>query len=235
MSMALETDHLRVRANALFKQFKRHGTTDSSGRLLVVGAGGGANAARFGKEFGETHCCDINLRLVEDSGSHVTQADGTRLPYADDSMAASIAISVIEHVLPFSERPRLIAELVRVTEPGGTVFIQIPNNNFPVELHTKLPFIQWIPGGVRVAAHFATELKYIDIPDPEQLEEWATAANADVNALEPLVYPPDAVPAFQGVYAACAHLGLWKWCPTGWTLSLTPRPTSCSQRAVDGL
>ena len=132
MSMQLGAEELNARADALFNQFKMR-ASDPSGRLLVVGGGTGANAARFGSAFDDVHCCDIALRLLEDSGMSVVQADGRQLPYPDDSMDAAIAVSVIEHVLPFEDRPRLIAELVRVTKPTGTVFLQIPNNRFPVQ------------------------------------------------------------------------------------------------------
>jgi len=36
-------------------------------------------------------------------------------------------------------------ELIRVLKPGGVCYIEFPNRLFPVERHTLLPLIVWLP------------------------------------------------------------------------------------------
>ena len=55
-----------------------------------------------------------NLRRVVGDGAHV--------PLADGSVAATVAVDTFEHI-PSSERARVVAEMIRVTQPGGRIVI----------------------------------------------------------------------------------------------------------------
>ena len=52
--------------------------------------------------------------------------------------------NVYEHVLP-EKRAASLAEIRRVLRPGGHVVGQIPNPYFPIESHSRLPFMGWLP------------------------------------------------------------------------------------------
>lgn len=224
MSTTLKRPNLEARADYLLELFETTVETYPSGSLLAVGAGSGYNASVFGERFQELHIADVSLRDETDAADHAIQCDGKRLPYPDDSVDVSLAISVIEHVLPLSEQSRLMHELVRVTKPDGYVFVQIPNNRFLIELHTKLPAVQWIPHGERIAARLGwEELRYIRIPGPEELVTWAYAAGGDVLELSPVVYPREAIPAFGAAYDVCERLGIFERCPFGWAITVSPR------------
>jgi ubiquinone/menaquinone biosynthesis C-methylase UbiE len=71
------------------------------------------------------------------------RGDAMSLPFRDQSVDVVICAQVYEHV-PDAER--LIQEINRVLEPGGTVFFSGPNWLFPVEPHYYLPFLHWLPG-----------------------------------------------------------------------------------------
>lgn len=70
------------------------------------------------------------------------QGNGTSLPLADKSFDVAYSNAVIEHIFPISSRKSFIAELLRVAHG---IFITTPNKYFPIEVHTRLPFIHWLP------------------------------------------------------------------------------------------
>lgn len=69
--------------------------------------------------------------------------DARALPLADNSVDVVFSSAVIEHVGSYAEQKRMIAECFRVAKHG--VFITTPNRWYPVEFHTLLPFIHWLP------------------------------------------------------------------------------------------
>lgn len=73
-------------------------------------------------------------------------ADGRRLPFADDSFDIGFSNAVVEHVGSRDDQRRFIAELVRTCK---RVFICTPNAAYPVDPHTLLPFVHWLPRAAR--------------------------------------------------------------------------------------
>jgi SAM-dependent methyltransferase len=90
----------------------------------------------------------------------VTLQEGCGLPFGDASFDIVYCSSVIEHVtVPKSEvwtvrsgtrfrrlseesQAKFAAEIMRV---GRCYFVQTPNRDFPIESHTWLPFVGWLP------------------------------------------------------------------------------------------
>jgi hypothetical protein len=71
------------------------------------------------------------------------RADGRELPFADDSFDVVHSSAVLEHVGSSENQHRFIAELTRVAR--RIVFLTTPNRWFPVEFHTVLPLVHWLP------------------------------------------------------------------------------------------
>lgn len=69
-------------------------------------------------------------------------ASGTDLPFADDEFDVAFSNAVIEHVVSREEQRRFVAELCRV---APRVFLSTPNRWFPVETHTLVPLVHWLP------------------------------------------------------------------------------------------
>jgi SAM-dependent methyltransferase len=69
-------------------------------------------------------------------------ASGTELPFEDGAFDVAFSNAVIEHVGGRAEQRRFVAELCRV---APRVFLSTPNRWFPVETHTLLPFLHWLP------------------------------------------------------------------------------------------
>jgi SAM-dependent methyltransferase len=75
----------------------------------------------------------------------VVHADGRDLPFADDEFDLCFSNAVVEHVAGGrSEQRRFVEELCRV---AGHVFVATPNRWFPVDPHSLLPFVHWLPAG----------------------------------------------------------------------------------------
>ena len=69
-------------------------------------------------------------------------ADGRRLPFEDRSFDVGFSNAVIEHVGNRNEQRRFVSEMLRTC---GRVFISTPDARFPIDPHTLLPFIHWLP------------------------------------------------------------------------------------------
>jgi SAM-dependent methyltransferase len=80
------------------------------------------------------------------------QGDALDLPFEDGSFDIVFSNAVIEHVGGEEEQRRFVAESLRV---GRRAFITTPNRWFPIEVHTRLPLVHWLPDA---AAHRAYDL-----------------------------------------------------------------------------
>lgn len=70
------------------------------------------------------------------------QADGRELPFDDRSFDVGYSNAVIEHVPAAEDQARLIAELARIAD---VLVVATPNRWFPIEVHTLLPLVHWLP------------------------------------------------------------------------------------------
>ena len=69
-------------------------------------------------------------------------ASGTALPFENDAFEIAFSNAVLEHVGGDEEQRQFVAELCRV---APRVFLSTPNRWFPVETHTLVPFLHWLP------------------------------------------------------------------------------------------
>jgi hypothetical protein len=76
-------------------------------------------------------------------GLTFVQADGMDLPFEDRSFDFVHSSAVIEHVGSAQRQTQFMRELWRVARKG--VFVTTPNRWFPVEFHTVLPLLHWLP------------------------------------------------------------------------------------------
>ena len=107
-------------------------------------------------------------------------ADGRSLPFADKSFDIGYSNAVIEHVGSLADQHRFVSELLRSCR---RVFISTPDAHFPIDPHTLLPFVHWLPRRLRHPILRATGNRH-----------WASES-----ALHPLsaaqlisMFPPDA-------------------------------------------
>jgi hypothetical protein len=83
--------------------------------------------------------CDIEYRL---SAWPIILADGRAMPFRDKAVDFALANAVIEHVGDDKAQRQLVAEHVRVARHW---VITTPNRWFPVESHTSVVLLHWMP------------------------------------------------------------------------------------------
>lgn len=81
------------------------------------------------------------------------QGDACALPFDDGAFDIVFSNAVIEHVGGRERQRQLVLEAIRV---GRRVFITTPNRRFPVEVHTRLPVVHWLPDLLAHRAYRAT-------------------------------------------------------------------------------
>ena len=72
-----------------------------------------------------------------------------RLPFEDDQFDACFCSAVVEHVGERQAQAAFVREVARVAR---RFVITTPNRWFPLEFHTILPLLHWLPRGAHQAA-----------------------------------------------------------------------------------
>jgi SAM-dependent methyltransferase len=86
-------------------------------------------------------------------GIAYVQGDACALPFADAEFDIVFSNAVIEHVGGRDRQRRFVFEAIRV---GRRVFITTPNRRFPLEVHTRLPLVHWLPDALSHPVYRAT-------------------------------------------------------------------------------
>jgi SAM-dependent methyltransferase len=82
----------------------------------------GEQTIRVAEEAARRHLSDEVLEKLS-----FEVADGTRLPYADESFDVAVSFSTVDHVPSADGGQRFIDEMARVTRRGGRVVVTVPN------------------------------------------------------------------------------------------------------------
>jgi ubiquinone/menaquinone biosynthesis C-methylase UbiE len=108
----------------------------SQAAVLDVGCGTGTTDRYLVSQVRTLHGVDLAPQMLNEARRNVpdaqfSQYDGRTLPFASDSFDVVIAICVLHHV-PVPDQPRFLAEIHRVTVPGGLIAIFEHNPNNPL-------------------------------------------------------------------------------------------------------
>jgi SAM-dependent methyltransferase len=104
------------------------------------------------------------------------RADGRELPFGDGEFDFGFSNAVVEHVAGGREGQRqFVHELCRVSR---NVFVTTPNRWFPLEVHTLLPFVHWLPAGARDRM-----IPFDDVLDPLGPKDFASLFPYSVRVL----------------------------------------------------
>ncbi len=74
--------------------------------------------------------------------AHYVRGDALEMPFADGEFDIVFSNAVIEHVGGREQQRRFVEESLRVARRA---FVTTPNRWFPVEVHTRLPLVHWLP------------------------------------------------------------------------------------------
>ncbi len=86
---------------------------------------------------------DAHFLEAQYPGLRYVQADARDLPFPDASFDHVHSSAVLEHVGSRDRQATFLAQLWRVTRKS--LFVTTPNRWFPVEFHTVLPVLHWLP------------------------------------------------------------------------------------------
>lgn len=80
---------------------------------------------------------------TEYPGLKFVQGNALNMPFEDNSFDLVFSSAVLEHVGSFENQCKFLSECLRVSKKY--VFLTTPNRFYPIEFHTYLPFIHWLP------------------------------------------------------------------------------------------
>jgi ubiquinone/menaquinone biosynthesis C-methylase UbiE len=86
---------------------------------------------------------DARFLETQHPGVKFRFADVLDLPFSDKNFDIVHAAAVIEHVGSYERQARMVAECLRVARRA--VYLTTPNRWFPIEFHTQLPLVHWLP------------------------------------------------------------------------------------------
>ena len=75
-------------------------------------------------------------------GLRFVRTSGAGLPFDDGSFTFAYSSAVLEHVGDEEAQRAFVREIMRVAD---AFFIAVPNRWFPIEVHTVLPLLHWLP------------------------------------------------------------------------------------------
>lgn len=144
---------IRIRREILENFLEYHKPTDTD-KILDVGVSSDSHPASNYLEKHYQYPENITGVGVEDHtelesaypGFKFVHADGRDLPFEDHTFDYVYSHAVIEHVGPSANQIKFLEELIRVSRKG--VMVTTPNRFHPIETHTGIPLIHYLPNAV---------------------------------------------------------------------------------------
>jgi len=93
-----------------------------------------------------TALSDQDASWMAEIGVQFVRGNALNTPFEDNSFDLAFSSAVIEHVGNRKNQLQFIRECIRISKKY--VFITTPNRFYPIELHTALPFLHWLPSNV---------------------------------------------------------------------------------------
>jgi SAM-dependent methyltransferase len=178
----------------------RENVTTRRGAGLEVGCQRGALIDRIAEETGMTWA-GIDPILEEGShtekGARIGYGRSDAIPYPAESFDAVVLANVFEHILPESRQSSL-DEISRVLKPAGILVGQIPNPYFPIESHSRLPFMGFLPVGLQRRYWALSPVPWehdFFVVTMRHLEHHATVSGFALLRKRSFNYPAEAIPS----------------------------------------
>lgn len=201
----LQTDDEWETRNAVLSRhladlIKEH-SAPSATHGIEIGCQGGALTERLRELTHLPNWAGVDPVLTEEtvtaSGCVLRPGRASELGYPDETFDVAVFANVFEHIPP-AERDTSLREIFRVLKPGGHVVGQLPNPYFPIESHSRLPFMGWLPVKWQ---HRYWKLAPVSwghdfyVVTMKHLKESALRAGFEVGPVRPFNYPPEVIPS----------------------------------------
>lgn len=181
----------------LIEEYSAPGSTDG----IEIGCQEGALTEQLQQLTRLPNWAGVDPMLTEDTvterGCILKPGRASRLDFPDTTFDVAVFANVFEHVPP-AERDVSLREIYRVLKPGGVVVGQLPNPYFPIESHSRLPFMGYLP--VKWQRRYWKLAPVSWGPDfyvvtMKHLKQSAHSAGFDVAHVRNFNYPPEAYPS----------------------------------------
>lgn len=156
--LAALRSHYALRARRrMFEIFMGHFRPAESARILDLGVTPDDSLPEsnfFERFYPYRH--NLTAASIEDAAAIQERFPGVKfvrissegLPFSENQFDIVFCSAVIEHVGNGERQRRFIREALRVSK---SFFFTTPNRIFPIEFHTLIPFIHWLPQPVHQA------------------------------------------------------------------------------------
>lgn len=138
-------------------------------------------------------------------GFPIQPGKADEIPFPDSSFDVVMLANVYEHILP-DRRVASFREIRRVLSTDGVVVGQIPNPYFPIESHSRLPFMGWLPMRAQKAYWKLSPVSWehdFFVVTTRHLKRDAAAAGFEAAMVRNFNYPPEVIPkALRGLARA---------------------------------
>lgn len=148
---AITDDSRLVKANKIIASLEYFDKNLQDRQVLEIGCGSGIISYEISKRVkymvagditGETLENTMENRGIRQLPFQFVVSDGTSLPFRASSFDIVVCNHVFEHVIGQRE---LVSEIYRVLKLNGLCYIATGNKLWPIEPHTKLPLLSYLP------------------------------------------------------------------------------------------
>ena len=108
-------------------------------------------------------------------GVRHVKVENTKLPFKSKQFDICYSNALLEHVGDSNSQKELFNEMLRIAK---RVYMVVPNRWFPIEHHTSLPFIHWLPKKIfrktldKIGQNFYSKEKNLNHISNSQLSAW---------------------------------------------------------------
>jgi len=148
-------------------------------------------------------------------GGLLFESDALRLPVRDASLDLVTVAFGFRNLTDYDAGLR---EMRRVLRPDGVVVGQIPNPYFPIESHSRLPFMGWLPMRAQKQYWKLSPVSWehdFFVVTPKHLRRDAAAGGLRLAMVRKFNYPPEVIPQrLRRVYRAMRRpmrVMPWAW------------------------
>ena len=153
-------------------------------------------------------------------GADFVRCDARKLPFASSTFNRAFAISILEHINP-EELWTVLDELFSAMNHKGVLAVQIPNPYFPIELHSKIPLLFYLPYRVRRRIYREVHGHDMGFYKLSQKELIRTCSRVfRLGASCGYWYPPPLLRFPKTLHKAMSALGIFRLIPMGYVLTL---------------